>query len=77
VGADFLEDWNGQSALDLARHIHSGPMGNPGDIRLAEAADLIAFILRENEIPAGSGDLPADRYALARIRMDAQNPAAK
>jgi mono/diheme cytochrome c family protein len=77
VGADFLEDWNGQSALDLARHIHSGPMGNPGDIRIAEATDLIAFILRENEIPAGSSDLPADRHVLARIRMDAQNPAAK
>ena len=77
VGTNFLEDWDGQSALALARHIHSMPMGNPGDIGIAEATDLIAFILRENNIPAGSSDLPADRFALARIRMDAQNPAAK
>ena len=57
----------------------SGPptVGNPGDIGIAEATDLIAFILRENEIPAGSSDLPTDRYALARIRIDAQNPARK
>jgi hypothetical protein len=47
VGTNFLEDWDGQSALDLARHIHSSTMGNPGDIGIAEATDLIAFILRE------------------------------
>ena len=47
VGSRFLEDWDGQSALDLARHIHSSTMGNPGDIGIAEATDLIAFILRE------------------------------
>ena len=77
VGANFLEDWDGHSALELARHIHSSTMGQPGDISIAEATDLIAFILRENEIPAGSSDLPADRRTLAGIRMDAQNPAAK
>jgi hypothetical protein len=77
VGSHFMADWDGQSALELARHIHSSTMGNPGDIGIAEATDLIAFILRENEIPAGSSDLPTDQHALARIRIDAQNPAAK
>ena len=77
VGANFLADWDGQSALALARHIHSGPMGNPGDIRMAEATELIAYILRENKIPAGSSDLSSDQHALARIRLDALNPAGK
>jgi len=77
VGANFLEDWDGQSALELARHIHSSTMGNPGDIGIAEATDLIAFLLRENKIPAGNSDLSVDPRVLAGIRMDEQNPAAK
>ena len=77
VGANFLQDWDGQSALALARHIHSSPMGRPGDIRLVEATELIAYILRENSIPAGGSDLSADPRALARIRMDALNPAGR
>jgi hypothetical protein len=77
VGESFLSDWDGQSALALARHIHSSTMGNPGDIRLAEATELIAYILRENKIPAGSSDLSSDQHALARIRLDALNSAGK
>ena len=77
VGAIFMADWDKQSALVLARHMHANTMSNPGDIRIVEATDLIAYILRENGVPAGSSDLPTDLHALARIRMDAQNPAAK
>jgi hypothetical protein len=77
VGANFLEDWDGQSALELARHIHSSTMGNPGDIGIAEATDLIAFLLQENQIPAGNSDLSVDPRVLAGIRIEEQNPAAK
>ena len=77
VGTNFLEDWDGQSALELARHIHSSTMGNPGDIGIAEATDLIAFLLQENQIPAGNSDLSVDPRVLAGIRIEEQNPAAK
>lgn len=77
VGASFMADWDGQSVLKLARHIHASTMTSPGDIGPAEARDLVAYILKENNVPAGSSDLPADQHALAGIRIDAQNPAAK
>ena len=76
-GATFMADWDKQSALTLARHMHANTMSNPGDINIKEAVDLIAYILRENDVPAGNSDLPTDRHTLAAIRMDAQNPAAK
>jgi hypothetical protein len=77
AGSHFMMDWDGQSALDLARHMHATTMDSPGDIGIVEATELIAFILRENEIPAGSIDLPVDQRVLARIRVDALNPDAK
>ena len=77
AGSHFMMDWDGQTALDLVGHMHAMPMSNPGDISIVEATDLIAFILRENAIPAGSSDLPVDRHVLARIRVDALNPDAK
>jgi mono/diheme cytochrome c family protein len=77
AGSHFMLNWDGQSALDLIRHIHAMPNGDPGDIGMAEATDLVAFILRENGFPAGSSDLPADRRVLAGIRIDALKPDTK
>lgn len=77
AGSDFMSDWDGKSVLELVRHIHSMPIGGSNDIGLAEATDLTAFILRQNNIPAGSSELPADRHLLAGIRIDAQKPGAK
>jgi hypothetical protein len=77
AGADFMADWEGESVLELVRHMHSMPIGDRDDIGIVEATDLTAFLLRENNIPAGSGDLPVDPRILAGIRMDARNPDAK
>ena len=77
AGSDFMTDWDGKSVLQLVRHMHSMPMGGSNDIGLVEATELTAFLLRENGIPAGNSDLPADRRVLAGIRIDMRNPAAK
>ena len=74
AGSHFMVDWDGYSVLELVRHMHSMPIGNPGDVGIMEATDLSAFILRENKIPSGNGDLSLDRHVLAGMRMDAQKP---
>lgn len=77
AGSDFMSDWDGRSLLTLVRHMHSMPIGGSRDIGLVEATELAAFLLRENGIPAGSRDLPADQHLLAGIRIDARNPGGK
>ena len=32
AGGHFMMDWDGQSALDLVRHMHAMPIGDPDDI---------------------------------------------
>src|ERR1700761_748531 len=53
AGMQFMMDWDKQPVLDLVRQVHGGPMNSFDDIDLTEAADLVAFILRENGIPPG------------------------
>ena len=77
AGSRFMEDWDRQSVLDLMRHMHATPMDSPGDIGMVESAELTAFILQQNEIPAGSSDLPVDPGVLTRIRVDALKPEAR
>lgn len=48
----------------------SMPEDNPGSLKKEEYADVIAYLLKLNNFPAGQSDLPTDRDALSAIMME-------
>ena len=48
----------------------SMPEDNPGSLKKEEYADVIAYLLKLNNFPAGESDLPIDKDALSAILME-------
>jgi mono/diheme cytochrome c family protein len=48
----------------------SMPEDNPGSLKKEEYADVIAYLLKLNNFPAGDTDLPTDKEALSLIQME-------
>jgi mono/diheme cytochrome c family protein len=48
----------------------SMPEDNPGSLKKEEYADVIAYLLKLNNFPTGSSDLPSDKDALSAILME-------
>ena len=48
----------------------SMPEDNPGSLKKEEYADVIAYLLKLNNFPAGQTDLPTDKEALSVIMME-------
>ena len=48
----------------------SMPEDNPGSLKKEEYADVIAYLLKLNNFPAGESDLPTDKDALSAILME-------
>lgn len=72
AGKDFAAAWNDQPMSDLFERIRATmPADAPGSLTPAEAADLIAFILSRNTMPAGPKELPAEPAALRGITLAA------
>ena len=46
------------------------PEDNPGGMKKEEYADVIAYLLKLNNFPTGSVDLPIDKDALSAILME-------
>ena len=46
------------------------PEDNPGGMKKEEYADVIAYLLKLNNFPSGSVDLPIDKDALSAILME-------
>ena len=48
----------------------SMPEDDPGSLKKEEYADVIAYLLKLNNFPAGQTELPTDREALSAIVME-------
>ena len=48
------------------------PEGSPGSLSNEEYADILAFLLRLNDYPAGEGELPTDLAVLENIPIPAR-----
>ncbi|MFM8534852.1 MAG: c-type cytochrome [Acidimicrobiia bacterium] len=48
----------------------SMPEDNPGSMKPAEYADVIAYLLRLNKFPTGPTELPTDKDVLSAILME-------
>jgi S-disulfanyl-L-cysteine oxidoreductase SoxD len=70
AGKGFETAWKGRSVGDLLKKIvRKMPQGDPGTLTPQQGADLVAFLLRFNQFPAGKVGLPTDE-SLAAIRFD-------
>lgn len=60
TGEDFMAKWNGQPVSKLFSKIKmTMPQSHPGSLTGDQAAELVAFILHKNGLPAGTTPLAA------------------
>ena len=78
VGGAFTSNWNDLTVGDLFERIRTTmPLDNPGRLSRTQTADVIAFVLKANDWPAGATELPADSPALKQIRIVAVKPPSQ
>ena len=72
---ELVRDWAGMPLSGLFEKIAvTMPLNRPGRLSPDVNADILAFLLKANDFPAGT-DLPSDMAALARISLDPVKPA--
>ena len=74
VGETFTNNWNGLTVGQLfERVLVSMPEEDPSSVSRREKADVLAFILRANEFPAGDQELPDLTEILDTLTFEAVN----
>jgi len=69
-GALFKANWAGRPLSDLYDWVlNRMPKNDPGTLTPKQAVDVIAYILKENAMPAGKTPMPPDGEALRAIRI--------
>jgi cytochrome c len=72
-GPNFTHTWEGGSIAELYDFIASNmPKTKPGSLPLEECIDIVAFLLKVNEIPAGTRELTTDIKTLTGIQFTAR-----
>jgi mono/diheme cytochrome c family protein len=73
VGDSFLEKWYGKTVGDLfERTRKTMPSDGPGSLGRQQYADVTAYVLSANKVPAGQKDLETDATPLQQIRIEAK-----
>jgi cytochrome c len=71
-GDVFKGNWNGRPLSDLFDKIRKTmPQDERGKLTAKDTAEILAYLLKFNEFPAGKTDLPADAGALTEIQFEA------
>jgi mono/diheme cytochrome c family protein len=71
----FQNLWRDRSLARLFSRIRETmPQDKPNSLSPEQTADIIAFILSANQLPAGEVALPTDLEILKEIRLDAGEP---
>jgi mono/diheme cytochrome c family protein len=66
----FKTNWTGRPLSDLYDWVlNKMPKNDPGTLTPGQSADVIAYILKQNNMPAGKTALPTDVAALRTIRI--------
>jgi S-disulfanyl-L-cysteine oxidoreductase SoxD len=75
TGGQFSSNWNGLTVGDLFERIRiSMPADRPGRLTREQDADILAFILRVGDFPAGKAELEHQTEVLNQIRFEATKP---
>ena len=71
TGVAFEKSWNGHPLSELFGFISTRmPKNEPGSLAPEEYVDVLAYLLKLNQLPAGSVELPPDTTVLAQIRIE-------
>lgn len=71
TGPTFATWWDKKRLSELYAFVTTRmPKNEPGSLQPDEYADLVAYLLKLNELPSGSDPLPADSVALRKIRIE-------
>jgi mono/diheme cytochrome c family protein len=71
TGVAFTNAWADRKLSELFEYISEAmPKSDPGSLSPRQYADLVAYLLKLNGMPAGRNELPADPDSLSRIRID-------
>ena len=66
----FISSWAGRPILELKSHLQmTMPFDAPGKLTLAQYTDIVAYMLKLNNVPAGEAELPADEEGLGKITV--------
>ena len=72
----FMPYWSGSTLDALFDYVSTAmPLDHPGALGPSANADIVAYILKSNDIPAGSKELNAGN--LKAINFDSARPGAK
>jgi mono/diheme cytochrome c family protein len=72
-GSHFMADWESQTVADLINRVHTTmPMDDPGKLNTESATSVVAYLLQQNQMPAGSTEL--NELTSSHARIDAVKP---
>ena len=72
----FMPYWSGSTLDALFDYVSTAmPLDHPGALGPAANTDIVAFILKSNDLPSGSKELNADRLKV--INFDPAKPVAR
>ena len=67
----FKTSWAGRPVSDLFEVVKEKmPKNDPGSLTPQEAAQILAYLLKINDVPAGESELPADLAELKKMRFE-------
>ena len=71
TGTGFTKKWVGYPLWDLFDYLSVNmPQSDPGTLTPKEYADVIAYLLKLNSMPAGKDEVPVDTASLKAIKVD-------
>lgn len=77
AGFAFTQYWDTRTLLELFQYtLENMPADAPGTLTPAQAAGIVALILKSNNYPAGETALPTDEATLGAIIFGPPPPAA-
>jgi len=66
----FLTAWAGRPVRELHSHLRTTmPFDSPGRLSADQYADIVAYMLKLNNVPAGNAELPSDDAGLTAISV--------
>ena len=69
-GSSFVRRWTNRAVGDIYEFVlYSMPDDNPGGLPQQTYADIIAYFLQMNDLPAGDTELPTSLDALMEMNM--------
>ena len=71
TGVIFAQWWDRKPLSELYQFMVTRmPKNEPGSLQPDEYVDVMAYLLKLNELPSGSEPLPADSVAMKKIRIE-------